>query len=108
MAEIHVVTSGLRFPEGPVAMPDGSFLVVEIERRTVSRISPDGDVTVVAETGGSPNGLAIGKDGAAYVCNSGGFEFLEDQQGLWPVLQAHDYSYGRLERVDLATGSVVA
>ena len=29
------IASGLRFPEGPVAMPDGSVILVEIERRTL-------------------------------------------------------------------------
>src|SRR5262245_17499959 len=42
MPELRTITDGLRFPEGPVAMPDGSFLVVEIERRTVTRIAADG------------------------------------------------------------------
>ncbi|MFD4249221.1 hypothetical protein [Amycolatopsis thermoflava] len=36
------IASGLRFPEGRVALDDGSVLVVEIERRTLSRVSPDG------------------------------------------------------------------
>ena len=29
---MELVTEGLRFPEGPVAMPDGSVVLVEIER----------------------------------------------------------------------------
>ena len=28
-AEVRVIAEGLRFPEGPVAMPDGSVLVME-------------------------------------------------------------------------------
>ncbi len=28
------IASGLRFPEGPVAMPDGSVILVEIARQT--------------------------------------------------------------------------
>lgn len=104
---MRTIASGLLFPEGPVALPDGSFLLVEIARRTVSRISPDGAVSVLAETGGGPNGLAIGADGAAYVCNNGGFEFTYDPgPGPRPSWQAHDYLFGRLERVDLATGRV--
>ena len=106
MPELRTITDGLRFPEGPVAMPDGSFLVVEIERRTVTRVAADGTKSVVARPGGGPNGLAIGPDGAAYVCNNGGFEFHEDADGLRPVVQAHNYSGGRIERVDLATGTV--
>lgn len=31
MAELEIVAEGLRFPEGPVAMPDGSVILVEIE-----------------------------------------------------------------------------
>ena len=57
------LASGLRFPEGPVALDDGSVLVVEIARGTLSRVSPDGAVDVVAETGGGPNGAAMGPDG---------------------------------------------
>ena len=43
------IASGLRFPEGPVAMPDGSVILVEIERRTLSRVTPDGKVHVIAD-----------------------------------------------------------
>ena len=103
---LREITAGLRFPEGPIAMPDGSFLVVEIERRTLTRIEADGHKEIVAEPGGGPNGAAIGPDGKCYLCNNGGFAWHEDEQGLRPVLQAEDYSGGRIERVDLDTGSV--
>ena len=71
----EVVATGLRFPEGPVPMPDGSVLLVEIARGTLTRVAPDGSLSVVAELGGGPNGVAIGPDGAAYVCNNGGFQW---------------------------------
>ncbi len=45
---------GLRFPEGPIALPDGSVLLVEIERGTLTRVEPDGTVEVVADCGGGP------------------------------------------------------
>src|SRR3982750_3663129 len=60
MSEIRVITTGLRFPEGPVAMKDGSIVLVEIERQTITRVHPDGRTEIVATTGGGPNGLAIG------------------------------------------------
>jgi gluconolactonase len=104
--ELREITTGLRFPEGPISLPVGSFLVVEIERRTLTRVEADGHKEVVAETGGGPNGAAVGPDGKCYVCNNGGFEWHENEQGLRPVLQASDYSGGRIERVDLETGRV--
>src|SRR5436190_22887552 len=52
------IASGLRFPEGPVAMPDGSVVLVEIERQTLSRVTPDGKIHVIARLGGGPNGAA--------------------------------------------------
>lgn len=104
--QFREIASGLRFPEGPIAMPDGSVILVEIERRTLSRVAPDGRVTVIAETGGGPNGAAIGPDGKCYICNNGGFEFIEERGMLRPHLQADDYSGGRIERVDLESGTV--
>jgi gluconolactonase len=107
MTGLREITTGLRFPEGPVAMPDGSVLVVEIERRCLTRVLPDGTKEGVATPGGGPNGAAIGPDGRCYICNNGGFEFIQDpDHGLRPVSQAWDYSGGRIERIDLQTGAV--
>ncbi|MET0194596.1 MAG: SMP-30/gluconolactonase/LRE family protein [Hyphomicrobiaceae bacterium] len=107
MSALREVTSGLRFPEGPVALPDGSVLVVEIEARTLTRVAPDGRKTVVSRHTGGPNGAAIGPDGKVYICNNGGFSWHEDTQyGLRPTGQAEDYSGGRIERVDLVTGAI--
>ena len=101
----RVVATGLKFPEGPVAMPDGSVVVVEIARQTLSRVLPDGRCLVVARMGGGPNGAAVGPDGLCYVCNNGGFEFAHESDGLLrPVRRADDYVTGRIERVDLDTG----
>ena len=50
MLDIQQITSGLQFPEGPIACEDGSVLLVEIKRGTLSRVTPDGTIEVVAET----------------------------------------------------------
>ncbi len=106
MAEIREIASGLEFPEGPIAMRDGSVILVEIKRGTLSRVTPDGKVHVIAKTGGGPNGAAIGPDGKCYVCNDGGFEW-HDLGGLTvPGNQPKDYIGGRIQRVDLSTGKV--
>ena len=103
--KIREIASGLQFPEGPIAMRDGSVLVVEIARGTLSRVTPGGRIEVVAQLGGGPNGAAIGPDGAVYVCNNGGFKWATERDGCHrPIGQAADYSGGRIERVDLATG----
>jgi gluconolactonase len=105
--DIRTVTDGLQFPEGPVACADGSVILVEIAAGALTRVAPDGTKTVVARPGGGPNGAAIGPDGKAYVVNNGGFEWAVDDQGRRrPLTQAKDYSGGRLERIDLATGAV--
>lgn len=70
-----IIAEGLMFPEGPVVCPDGSILLVEIERKTLTRVAPDGRVSVLVQLEGGPNGLAVGPDGKLFVCNNGGFLF---------------------------------
>ena len=106
MSEITVIATGLRFPEGPVAMRDGSIVLVEIERQTVTRVRPDGSTEVIAHTGGGPNGLAVGPDGAFYVCNNGGFMWRTEMNMLRPAGPASDYAGGSIQRIDPKTGSV--
>ena len=101
MAELQEITSGLRFPEGPVCLEDGRVLVVEIQAGTLTKVGPDGSKSVVAQTGGGPNGAAIGPDGKCYVCNNGGFEWHELGGLTVPGLQAADYPGGSLQRVAL-------
>jgi gluconolactonase len=100
------IASGLGFPEGPIAMLDGSVLLVEIQRGTLTRVQPDGTTEIVAELGGGPNGAAIGPDGKVYVCNNGGFEWHEVLGLTLPGNQAADYAGGKIQRVDLASGAV--
>jgi len=106
MTELRTITEGLRFPEGPIAMPDGSVVLVEIEAARLTRVNPDGSKETIAETGGGPNGAAIGPDGACYICNNGGFNWEETPERLRPVGQGDYYSGGRIERVDMETGEV--
>jgi len=106
MIEFQTVADGLWFPEGPVVMADGSVLVVEIRRQTVSRVTPDGKVSVVAKAGGGPNGLAIGPDGELYICNNGGFEWYEAAGTFIPGHKPHDYIGGRIQRLDLKSGAL--
>ena len=84
--DIELVTEGLRFPEGPIAMDDGSVILTEIEgQRADPRDCRTARKETVAETGGGPNGAAIGPDGAIYVTNNGGsFEFMKTERPEHP------------------------
>lgn len=100
------ICSGLQFPEGPIALPDGSVVLVEIQRRTLSRVTPDGQIEVIADCGGGPNGAALGPDGRVYVCNNGGFDWTEIDGFLRPTGPAKDYRNGSIQAVDMRSGQV--
>lgn len=106
---LRTVATGLAFPEGPVALADGSVIVCEIAAGRVTRVRPDGSTEVVAETGGGPNGAAVGRDGALWVTNNGGCFEWEERFGLTFPGSPPPASYaghGSLQRIDLATGEV--
>ncbi|MFN0089928.1 MAG: SMP-30/gluconolactonase/LRE family protein [Acidimicrobiales bacterium] len=106
MADVEVVATDLLFPEGPIALPDGSVILTEIAGRRLSRCYPDGKVEVVAETGGGPNGAAYGPDGRIYVTNNGGFD-TEERDGKVRILDTlTSYQGGSIQAVDVATGKV--
>ena len=106
--ELTEITDGLRFPEGPIAMPDGSVIVVELFSACLTRVWPDGTKERVAETPGGPNGAAIGPDGAIYLCNNGGcFTPIERNGRFQPGgYDPRRYLGGKIQRVDLHDGSV--
>jgi gluconolactonase len=105
--DLELVTEGLDFPEGPIAMADGSVVLVEIRGQRLTRVRPDGKHERIAQLGGGPNGAAIGPDGAVYVCNNGGFQWHVGPDGsVAPHGTALDYKTGSIQRVDLASGAV--
>ena len=67
-----IFASGLSFPEGPVVLPDGSWLVVEMEAQPgcVAQISSDGRHKRVIANMERPNGLAVDKNGFVWVAES--------------------------------------
>ena len=102
---MRVITDQLRFPEGPIALADGSVIVVEIEGRALTRVKPNGSLEVIAELDGGPNGAAMGPDGWCYVCNSGGWIYTSEANGWRRPLRQGDHN-GWIERVHVETGRV--
>lgn len=100
--EIELVCDGLEFPEGPIAMADGSVIVTEIKAGRLSRITPDGKRETLVETGGGPNGAAIGPDGAIWITNNGGSFVWMDHGGLTiPGPTPSTHTGGMIQRYDL-------
>ncbi|WP_241665390.1 SMP-30/gluconolactonase/LRE family protein [Teichococcus oryzae] len=106
MPGARILAEGLRFPEGPVILPDGRVALVEIASGCITAVAPDGTRTVLARPGGGPNGMALGPDGMLYCCNNGGFEWIEEPGVLRPHGCPPDYAGGWIERIDPATGAI--
>lgn len=106
--ELRVLAEDLDFPEGPVALGDGSVLVVEMFGERLTRVEPSGTTTTVADLPGGPNGAARAPDGRIFVCNNGGTHTKIDLDGVaFPGPCDPDrYVGGRIQVVDLATGRV--
>ena len=103
---LNIMATGLRFPEGPVLLPDGDIAVCEIESGRIMRVAQDGVLSTIANVGGGPNGAALGADGRLYVCNNGGFTWSEVDGALFPGHQPADYAGSSIQAVDLASGAV--
>lgn len=105
--DMEIVTDGLRFPEGPVWMRDGSIIVTEVAAGVITRVWPDGRKEQVADCGGGPNGIAVGPDGWLYVCNNGGM-ICHTENGITSTTGAPlpGYKGGWIDRIHPDSGKV--
>jgi len=67
-----IFAKDLSVPEGPVLLPDNSWLLVEMgtDRGCVTHLSSDGQSKRIIAKTGRPNGLAVDKDGVIWVAES--------------------------------------
>jgi len=67
-----IFAQGLQNPEGPVSLPDGTWLLVEggAEWGCVTHLSADGKTRRTIKKTGRPNGLAVDAEGAIWVAES--------------------------------------
>ncbi|MFM2032279.1 MAG: hypothetical protein RLZZ297_1044 [Chloroflexota bacterium] len=103
------IARGLLFPEGPLWLSDGSLLVCEMFRSTITRIWPDGRREVVAALAGAPNGIAQGPDGRIYICDNGKSMYATLEHDGSPGLTwsgPERYRGGTISVLDLADGTV--
>jgi len=104
---VTVLAEGLKFPEAPLPMQDGSLLFVQIESKQISRLMPDSRVILVKQMDGGPNGLAIGPDKALYIANDGGrFSFAQRGGYNFPGAAPAEHVGGSIQRLDLKSGAL--
>lgn len=100
-------TNGLRSPEGPVVLDDGSIIVVEMspDRGCITHISHDGKTKSIIARTGRPNGLAVDKNKFIWVAESlkpsllklsldGSCESILDNCNGEPFLFPNDLAFG--------------
>ena len=73
--QLTLIASGLQFPEGPIALSDGSIVLVEIKAGQLTHIK-DGETRCIAELGGGPACVVVGFDFAG-IQTEGCFGVLE-------------------------------
>jgi len=90
---LTVFAAGLAAPEGPTFDREGNLYVVEMAAGRIARIDLAGKVSVFAEDGGGPNGMALGPDGAFYICNNGGYPDQAQKPRIEKVSPAGEVSW---------------
>lgn len=91
-----VLATGLIYAEGPVWHGPRDVTFVELGAQRIQRWR-DGQVDLVAVTGGAPNGATLGPDGKLYIANNGGLYPLDVDR----LAHADDGMTGRIQRVSL-------
>ncbi len=97
--KLEVFAENLNFPEGPIALKDGSAIVVELRSQSLKRLYPDGRFEIIAKVDGAPNGAALGPDGVIYVANNGGMSWVESEGLIAPGPQPDDFVGGKIQTI---------
>lgn len=68
-----LIADGIGFTEGPAKIDDDSVVVTSINRGQIYRVPLDGSgATLLCETGGGPNGIALDRSGGIWITQNGG------------------------------------
>jgi gluconolactonase len=71
-ARPQMIASGLGWPEGPTALPDGRLVFVESYKSQLTVVGADGEPRLFAYVAGAPNSCVLGAGGDIYLCQNGG------------------------------------
>ena len=80
---VETLYSGFGFSEGPVALCDGSIVFCDGTNGTILRLA-DAAIVEIADLGGAPNGLALGREQTLYVALMGAWR--ADQRAARPSI----------------------
>src|SRR6218665_2112367 len=69
--DMDIIATGLEFPEGTIALADGSVLLVELARSHLVRIEPDERKQELAHARGAFSRADIAPEGTVYLCKAG-------------------------------------
>jgi gluconolactonase len=101
-----LIADGIGFTEGPAKIDDDSVVVTSINRGQIYRVPLDGSgATLLCETGGGPNGIALDRSGGIWITQNGGTA-MPSRSTLDAVPSLQRWMNGQLT-VELA-GSVTA
>lgn len=74
--DVKIVAGGIRGPEGPSELPDGSVALVEFAAGNIAHVGADGTRDSLASLGAGVAGTAVGRDGALYVVKLNTAKFM--------------------------------
>src|SRR5512141_2478223 len=105
---VRVFAEGFRFPERPAVDKQGNIFVVNVQDGVINKVTPDGRVSVFADTGGVNQACLFDKDGNLLVChveaNKNGILKIDPSGNITvvtttcegrPILRTNDLAFGK-------------
>ncbi len=69
-AQVKLLASGFKFPEGPALDKDGNVYLVNLGNGIINKVTPAGDVSAYVDTGSTNQACVFDQDGNLYICHN--------------------------------------
>ncbi len=105
--DVRLLAEGFRFPEGPAVDKSGNVYLVNIQNGIINKVSPEGKVSVFADTGGTNQSCMFDRDGNLFVCHNepgktgilkidphGAVSVVTTTSDGKPILRTNDMAWG--------------